>query len=265
MSALAIAEKDFQDGIRSRALLLAGGLFTGFIALVTYFILELSRSPSVHASGSEATALVSPVGIFVPILGTMLGYKAIVGERESGSLRFLLGLPHTRRDVVLGKLIGRSGVVAVAVLVGFAVAGIHFAALADSFSLAAYALVAGKMVVIGVVFVAIAIAFSAAARSATMATWGAVGLAMLFAFLWDSVLFVVNITTFDVKGGGPNWFYFLKRLNPRHAFKDASALGAAGGPTPFYLEPWFGIVILGVWLVVPLGLASLRFQRGDLA
>jgi ABC-type transport system involved in multi-copper enzyme maturation permease subunit len=30
------------------------------------------------------------------------------------------------------------------------------------------------------------------------------------------------------------------------------------------LDPWFGGVILGGWLVVPLGLAVFRFQRGDL-
>lgn len=271
MSTLTVAKKDFQDGIRSRSLLLVGGLFTEFMALLTYYIFELTRAPSMRASGSaEAVTLLTPVGILVPILGTMLGYKAIVGERESGSLKFLLGLPHTRRDIVVGKLIGRSGVVGVTILVGFAVAGIHFAVLAASFSLAAYALVAGKMVALGIVFVAIAIAFSTAARSATVATWGAVGLAILFSFLWDVVLFIVNISTFDVKGGGPDWFYLLKRLNPRHAFKAASALGrgsggVARGPAPFYLDPWFGIVILGGWLIVPLGLAYLRFERGDLA
>ncbi len=265
MSTLVIAKKDFQDGIRSRALFLIGGLFTEFMALLTYFIFELARSPSLRASGSiEAAALLNPVGILVPILGTMLGYNAIVGERESGSLKFLLGLPHTRRDVVLGKLIGRAAIVTVTVLVGFAVIGIHFAVLADSFSLAAYTLVAGKMVVIGVVFVAIGIAFSAAARSSTVATWGAVGTALLFAFLWDVVLFIVNMSTFDLSGGGPDWFYLLERLNPRHAFKAGGALGSASEPAPFYLDPWFGVVILGGWLVVPLGLAYLRFQRGDL-
>lgn len=76
----------------------------------------------------------------------MLGYRAIVGERESGSLKFLLGLPHTRRDVILGKLIGRVSTVTVAVLVGFAIVGVHLLVIAETFSVAAYALLDGGLI-----------------------------------------------------------------------------------------------------------------------
>lgn len=40
-------------------------------------------------------------------------YGAILHERNSGSIRFLLGLPNSRRDIVVGKFLGRSGTVAV--------------------------------------------------------------------------------------------------------------------------------------------------------
>lgn len=265
MSTLAVAKKDFQDGIRSRALFVVMGLFTMFTAVLTYFYIEYGATAG---GSSQATAVINSlrnsVSIFLPLLGTMLGYKAIVGERESGSLKFLLGLPHTRRDVVFGKFLGRASIVAVTVLVGIAIAGIILAARIGTIPITPYARFTGTMIMLGSVFVAVAIAFSAATRSPTVATWGAVGLVLLFAFLWDTVLLVVNSATFDVRGGGPNWFYLLKRLNPRHAFTGGSALGTGSDPVPFYLDPWFGVVIMGFWLIVPLGLATLRFEREDL-
>ncbi|WP_227774041.1 ABC transporter permease [Haladaptatus pallidirubidus] len=33
---------------------------------------------------------------------------------------------------------------------------------------------------------------------------------------------------------------------------------------PFYLEEWFMLVILGAWLVVPLTIGYLSFERADL-
>ncbi|UPM44820.1 ABC transporter permease [Halocatena salina] len=265
MSTLTIAKKDFRDGIRSRALFVVTGLFTMFTAVLTYFYIEYGATAD---GSSQATAVINslsdPVSIFLPLLGTMLGYKAVVGERESGSLKFLLGLPYTRRDVVFGKLLGCASIVAVTVLVGIIIAGIIIAVRVGTLPIAAYTRFTGTMIVLGIVFVAVAIAFSAVTSSTTVATWGAVGLVILFTFLWDTVLLVVKgFVVTDIDRSPPEWFFLFKRLNPRNAFD--AALGGASGPTPFYLELWFGIVIFGVWLVVPLGLAYLRFQREDLA
>lgn len=258
MSTLLVAKKDFQDALRSRTLLIVASLFTVFLAFYTYYKFTMV-SPGEPA---EVTELYRPVASVVAVVGTLLGYNAIVGERESGSLKFLLGQPHTRRDVVVGKFLGRAAVVVVTVLVAFAVVVAHYAVLADPSSFTNYARLGGKMVVLGVVFVAIAIAFSAAVRSATVATWGAIGLAILFAFVWDSVLAIIKTVMFT-SVNLPPWYYFIIRLNPKYAFVhiDATALETS----PFYLEAWFGGVILAGWFFLPLGLAYLQFDRGDLA
>lgn len=277
MSTLVIAKKEFEDSVRSRALILMATLFTVFLAFLVYYHLYLSsgaRLEEIRRSAPIVNKIVSQAAILIPVLGTLLGYKAVVGERESGSLKLLLSFPHSRREVILGKFLGRAATVVVTVLIGFAVVGVQFAVVSNLFSLTAYVLAAGKIVILGVVFVAIAIAFSTAMRSSMMATWGAIGLATVFVFLWDSVMVlldaIVRPPPTQVSGGviiepSPDWFYLIKRLNPRHAFKSATELGMTSEPTPFYLDPWFGGVILGVWLIVPLALASLRFQRSDLA
>jgi ABC-2 type transport system permease protein len=255
MSTLLVAKKEFQDAIRSRTLVIVAGLFTAFVAFYTYFTFAM-QTPGQPA---EVADLYLAVASVVSIVGTLLGYNTIVDERASGSLKYLLGAPHTRRDVVVGKFLGRAAIVAVTVLVGFAVVVAHYAVLAASPSFTAYARLGGKMVVLGVVFVAIAIAFSAAIRSTTVATWGAIGLAILFAFAWDTVLLIIEASVVPPRSPVPNWLALLKRLDPKYAFMNVS------GPAPFYLEPWFGVVILGGWIVVPLGLGYLRFERGDLA
>ncbi|RRJ31458.1 ABC transporter permease subunit [Halocatena pleomorpha] len=258
MSIQLVAKKEFQDAIRSRLLLLVASLFTAFLAFYTYykFAMVTPAEPAVVADLYRAVASV------VAVVGTLLGYNAIVGERESGSLKFLLAQPHTRRDVVIGKFLGRAAAVTVTVGIAFAVLSVHYAVLVEaSPSVIAYARFGGKILVLGVVFVAIAVAFSAAVRSTTVATWGAVWLAFLFAFVWDSVLAVIKTFLFTSQTLPP-WYYLVARFNPKFTLVhiDATALDT----TPFYLEAWFGGVILAGWLLVPLGVAYLRFQRGDL-
>lgn len=274
MSTLVIARKEFEDAIRSRALMVVTTLFAAVLAVLVYYQLYIARGArlsELRTAEAVVSWITTQMTILVPVLGTMLGYKAIVAERESGSLQLLVTLPHTRRDVVLGKFLGRSAVVVLAVFVGFAVVGVQFAASSELFSASAYAIAAVKTAIIGVVFVAIAMAFSTAMRTSMMAMWGAIGLALLFVFLWDSVLILVESFVERTPENSPvgpvselpDWYYLIKRLNPRHAFQDATGFGVE--PGAFYLEPWFAVVILGVWLVVPLGLAYLRFKRSDLA
>jgi ABC-2 type transport system permease protein len=284
MSTIAVAKKDFRDGIRSRSLIVLVILFTLLIVLSVYFFVEIIPSLSgQNTNGSESDfgifSLVTPTSILLPIVGVLIGYKAIVGERTSGSLKFLLGLPHTRRDVVFGKLLGRSGVVTVAVLIGFAVGGIALYSFTSAVPIAEFVMFTAVTILLGVTFVSIAIAFSSVTRSSALATAGAITLVLLFLFLWDVFLLLVNYAAeqlglVEPAAGFPTWYFFLSSLNPATSYGSAVvALTDAGigieqlsqlSNPPFYLQNWFGFVILSFWLVVPIGLAYIRFQRSDL-
>ncbi|MDZ7850465.1 MAG: ABC transporter permease subunit [Halodesulfurarchaeum sp.] len=67
--------------------------------------------------------------MLVPIMALIAGYLAIAGERESGSLKILLGLPPSRGEVLAGKFLGRAAVVGIGVAAGFAISGVVTAAL----------------------------------------------------------------------------------------------------------------------------------------
>jgi ABC-2 type transport system permease protein len=278
MSTIAVAKKDFQDGIRSRVLIGLTILFALFIAGAVYFLTNIQMASQANTSGSFALfSLVMPTYLLLPIVGVLIGYKAIVGERNSGSLKFLLGLPHTRRDVVFGKLLGRSGIVTVAILVGFAVGAIGLYAFTGSLAIVDFIIFTLVTVLLGVTFVSIAIAFSSATRSSSIATAGAITLVLLFLILWQVFLILVSyaanqLSLMDPSAGVPDWYLLLSRLNPTNAYTNAvSSVITSGAETapviqnqPFYLQGWFGFVILAFWVVVPIGLAYLRFQRTDL-
>lgn len=283
MSWTIIAKKDFRDAIRSRALWALTILFILFAAGFIYLswalqqFLQQAAQQTMAATGPTVgliSGLSGSAGFLVPLIGLLMGYKSIVGERESGSLKLLLSLPHSRRDVVIGKLVGRTGVVAIAIVIGFVAGGIVAFFLYNSFAVGAFISYILLTVVLGLVFVAIAVGFSAAMRSASRALYGTVGLFVLFVFVWG---FIPLLLRFVLSGfalpdvmSRPDWAAFLSLLNPTTAYGHASAAlfpalqRSISETVPFYLQDWFGFVILAAWIVVPLGLGYYRFNTTDL-
>lgn len=278
MSWVAVAKKDFRDAVRSRVLLGLTVLFVLFAAGYTYLFRNLPGLLGGQGENPSTVALItsmqSSASLLVPLIALVIGYKAIVGERESGSLKLLLGLPHTRRDIVFGKLLGRTAVVTVSVVVGFAAAGVVALTFYDSFAVVEFVVFTLMTIGFALVFVAIATGFSAAMRSASRALYGAFGLFILFQFVWGFIpliiRYVINGFSLPNVTQTPNWAVFLSTLNPQVAYSRAtSALlpdlaSASTTSAPFYLQNWFGFVILALWLLVPVALGYRRFKGTDL-
>jgi hypothetical protein len=64
-------------------------------------------------------SLVSLVIYLIPLIALLLGFDAIVGERERGSLDLLLSLPITRLELLLGKYLGLAAALTLSTLAGF--------------------------------------------------------------------------------------------------------------------------------------------------
>jgi ABC-2 type transport system permease protein len=223
MSTLAVAEKDFRDSVRSRALVALVVLFGIFAVGGTYLFAAVVPSDATGNVGPALNLLFSlsaPIAIFVPLIGIVTRYKAIVGERTSGTVKLLLSLPHTRRDVVLGKVVGRIGVLAVAIIIGFVAAGVVAFVFYDTFPATEYVLFTLATVLLGAVYLVFAVSLSASTGSRSVALWGALGFFIVFQFLWgilvNLVVFVANGLTypsdFSVLGGyfprasAPDWY-----------------------------------------------------------
>jgi ABC-2 type transport system permease protein len=191
MTLAAIAEKDFQDAVRSRGMIALVALFS---LLVSVFAYVFSPPGEQFATEFLLSVAVGPflVTTLVPLVGVVIGYNAVSGERESGSLKLLLSLPHSRADVVFGKVVGRGAALSLAVFAGFLLPAAVLLALSQlgyvqAFNVGSYLGYTVFAAVLGVVFVAIAVGFSAAAATQRQALIGGVAIYVLFVLLWGAV------------------------------------------------------------------------------
>lgn len=283
MSTLAIARKDFRDAIQSWLLIGVTALFVLILGGATF----IARAGSVlvgNASSDVSVLFLSgPVTVFVPLIGLMVGYKSIAGEREIGTLDLLLSFPYTRSEVVVGKLIGRTAIVSAAVFVGFLIAAGIALFLDLSLSIGNYILFVVFSFVLGFVFVSIGIALSAATRSSTRALGGAIVIFGLFFHfgpftLWllipTMIILLLNrYTPLDVplvleNLQLPEWLQYYAHLNPISAYSDILQLMISSSESQDFIAPdvpnAFGFVVLVLWIVVPLALGYYRFNTTDL-
>lgn len=273
MTWLVVAAKDVRDAVRSRAALVAAVALALVLAALTYGVGALARrEPEFLGDGTATTAdLVGAVGgqagwllgAVVAIVGLVLSNEAIAGERASGSIKILLGLPHARWHVVAGKLAGRATVAAAAVAVGTLVAAVVAVATYDAvaplplvgFGVATAALASS--------YVGIGVGISAAVATTRRATAGATAAFLFFVFGWDTSL-LPRALLFLVEGrllppDGPHWFDTATLLGP------GSAYGAVvDASSPLAHDAVLGIAVLTAWTVLPPALGYLRFRGADL-
>ncbi|MFB6164615.1 MAG: ABC transporter permease subunit [Haloarculaceae archaeon] len=276
MSWLVVAKKDFRDAARSKLLWVLTALFVLLVGGLAYVYSTTSLGTTPVSGGSGTIGFVvflaSSASLFVSIVALLVGYKAIAGERESGTMSFLLGLPHARWEVVVGKVLGRSAVLGTALLIAFVVAAVLLVALGTAFSALEYVLFVLLTLVFAAAFVAIAVALSSVTGESSRAAAVAIGF-WLADRIWSTamlaVLFVVNGFTLPAPPF-PEWYWALSGLGPSAAYSNALAYflphdltrqlhQQVGG-----LPAWYGLVVIVLWGAVPLVLGVARFRRLDL-
>ncbi|MFC4247124.1 ABC transporter permease subunit [Natribaculum luteum] len=287
-SVRAIAKKDFQDAARSKVLWLLTLLFVAFLGGMAFLFVWLddlfARQPAAQ-QGAEIAAidliffLQTPVALLIPLIGLLVGYKALAGEVDSGSAKILFSLPHSRLDAIVGKFIGRTLVLWTSFFAGLLVAVVVVVALYDEFNIGHILVFTLLSLLFGAVYVGLGVAISALTKSTTKAAAAVVGVFFFFSFVFDRFRDVVYyllegqvIPAFGTRP--PNWYLFYPRLSPGGSYGAALAglLPEVNplqnlfpqGEIPFYFSKWVAVVILILWIVVPLGLSYLRFEQLDL-
>jgi ABC-2 type transport system permease protein len=299
-SVRAIAKKDFQDAVRSWLFLFLSMFFFSILVIPTVLLWYLGGDlPTADATTGGLIGTVHNVTrLVIPVIALVLGWKAIAGERESGSLKVLLSLPHSRTDVLLGKLVGRSAVLSVSLVAGFVLAAAFVALLFGGFDVGDYLGLLAVSVLYGIAYTSIAVALSSLTRSTTFAGAFAFGVFVLFYIVWETVIAMIDmLVQLDYLPGveytitGPEGqemaaerphdvAFLFHSFDPGVAYQNVlsfvtsiaeadpqvvqSMEEAFGGSVPFYLQDWFAIVVLLFWIVVPMAIAIYRFNRVDL-
>lgn len=267
MSVGTIARKDIADAGRSKALWAVTSVVVLFTAGITGLV-----GATGEQSALEVLSIAFQLGVVaLPIVALFLAKGAITGERESGSLRMLLSLPPSRRDVLVGKFIGRTALMVLAALVGGVATGVVVVTLLGG-GLELLVPFIGFLGLMGIAFVAIGIGISAGSSTDGRATAFTVGAYMILVAMWNLIhgAIMAGASRFGLieAGSQPAWGQLLGLLPPNRAA--VSAFGAAvDGGNIFAADPfasvWFPTLVLLTWLVVPVVVGYLRFRDADIA
>lgn len=287
MNTFEIARKDFHEAIRSRLLWVLTVLFVVVMAVSVYLpemVFDGTVDPAQALSFMDGPGTV----LLIPVVAIVLGYGSIVGERETGSIRFLLGLPNSRREILRGKFLGRTAVLTVPLLLGFLAGGVVTVAVYGVPPLSIYLPFVLLALLLGAAFVAFAVGVSASSSTQTRAISVVLLVFLLTQSLWNFLVSGLHYAFRGTMPGGelPNRYELVSRLNPIEAYSavgdrffaetERIVLGGGGASTQssaateqvadvLYLEWWTGIVVLVLWIGIPLGFGYLRFRAADLS
>lgn len=271
-----IVREDARRALQSR-------LVWGAIVLLAVMFLPstgTSATPEVHPISEYLLLVPLDLMTFSLVVVAAVGYGAVVNERVSGTVRFVLGLPATRRDLVLGKLLSRVGIVIAALVVILVIANTLVFRGYGSPHLLPFWVMGTWMLVYVAVWSAVTIGYSAAFDS-PFGTLGALVVThVIFSFnfgVWSVVirpLFALLFTgslnppSYDTLSTAPLWLRATERLNPLVNFWNAMRWSiefvGPGSPTGGPLPHVLGTVIFLSFGIFPLMYGLRRFERTEL-
>lgn len=118
-----IMNKELRDAFESRWLLSFAATFA-LLALVLSFVQGSSGDAGSQGFNRTTAGLINLCLLLVPLLALVLGAAAISAERERGTLATLLAQPISPVEIFLGKYVGLTIAVWLAIALGFGGAGL---------------------------------------------------------------------------------------------------------------------------------------------
>lgn len=273
MAMLTIAAQALRDGLRDRWVI-AATLLLAALALALAF---MGSAPAGTLKASSLSLLVvslASLSIFlIPLIALLLSYDAIVGEAERGTMLLLLSYPVRRWQLLLGKLLGHTGVLSFATIVGYGAAGLVVVGLGDPTNGAAdwlaFAVLIATSVALGAVFLGLGYLVSVVVRERGTAAGLAIAVWLVFVVLYDMGLLGL-LAVADVR---VELFNLLLLLNPADAYRLFNLTGfgdvrlLSGLAEVSARAGFHGAALIGAllgWLIVPIAVAGVVFGRREL-
>ncbi|MBB2485924.1 ABC transporter permease [Mitsuaria sp. WAJ17] len=265
-----LAGKEFRDRLRNRWVLAVALVFTAFSLAITYFGSAAQGVVGPRSIELTIASLVSLVIYLIPLIALLLGFDAIVGERERGSLDLLLAHPLTRLELLLGKYLGLAAALSLSTLIGFALVGVLLWQRFGQAGLYHYSGFVLSSVLLGLAFLSLALLISVLARDRTRASGLAISLWFVLVLVFDLALMGLLVASQGQLGGlGGEALAYALLLNPADLFRilnvfaldDVRRLyGLAAVVPPSLGQPWLLASAMLGWILAPLALASWRFK-----
>lgn len=262
-----IASKELRDRLRNRWVLAVAIIFALFALAIAYFGAAQQGEVGFHGVDATVASLVSLVIYLVPLIALILGYDAIVGERERGSLELLQSMPITRAEILLGKYLGLAGALAGATVVGFGAGLLPLSAeltVRDGYHYVGFVFTA---VLMGMAFLSVSVLLSVIASDRVRASGAAIGLWFFYVLIFDLLLMGALVMSQGKLSSA--LFGAILMLNPADVFRLLNIFSSEQVQTMYGLStvmpgaltnPWVLLAIMLAWIAVPFLVAIRRFK-----
>ncbi|MCL4498090.1 MAG: ABC transporter permease [Deltaproteobacteria bacterium] len=192
---LAISKKEFINRIKNISLF----ILIFILAILSFAISYFGTSPfgltGYHGTSVTIASLMSLSIYLIPLISFILGYDSITGEEEDGTMPLLLSSSASRSEIYLGKFIGLTIVISIAVFVGYGISGVIILLKESISHITGYFTFVFSSVLLGISFLSIALLISSFTRSRTASITISVFLWFFYIFIYDLLLIGILVAT----------------------------------------------------------------------
>lgn len=264
----ALAQREIRDALRNRWFVAYAGAFVALSVALALLVLTSAGYGGVSGFGRTAAGLINLMLFLAPLMGLTLGAQALAGERERGTLNYLLAQPIGPGTVFFGKFLGLALALAAAIAAGFGLSML-IVARAGSQGSGSFAALTGITVLLAWASLSLGYLISSHSRR----TAAAFGIAIV---TWLVLALVGNLGlmgTAIVMHVSPGVLLAAALLNPLESYRilaiyllrgSLELLGPAGLAAQASFGRWTGLALGAVllcWLVAPLALAYRALSR----
>jgi len=214
-----LCAREVRSSVRHRWSIIGAIAFAVLAVAVAHLGMSGASEWGISAFDRTSAALLNLVLLFVPLLALPLGAQSFSGEKEDGTLSYLVAQPLTRSEVFTGKLCGLFAAMTLSLLLGFGCAAV-FLGLRGGVSIQAFVTMAAGAWLLGLVSTAIGVLVSILAGSRSRALAAAVGVWLVLVFLCDFGVLALAAT----QAMGANALFSISLVNPLQSTKMLSAL-----------------------------------------
>jgi len=267
----AIAQRELREALRNKWLWFYALAFAGLALALSRAGLAAAGYNGLGGFGRTTASLINALLLFVPLMGLSVGANALAGDRERGTLLYLLAQPVSRGEVFCGKALGGALALAAALSLGFGLAGLALAA-GSGGEVGAYLSLALYTALLALVSLGLGFVLSALTRRSATAQGAALLAWLALVFFADLGLAGATLALRPAPAGLLTWLL----ASPLQVFKlgaiyslraTLDSLGAVGQYAVYRFGPSLPLLLLAAlagWCLASFSLAFALFgRRGD--
>ena len=266
-----ISRRELHEALRNKWL----WFYAAGFAVLAFALAQAGVASSGYAGlggfGRTAASLINAILLFAPLIGLSVGATTLAGERERGTLLYLLAQPVSRGEVYWGKVCGAAIAVIGALSLGFGIAGLAMAS-GGGGNASAYLALAGHTFLLALASLGVGFLISTLTRKSATAMGAALLVWLALVFVGD--LGLMGITT--ALRPAPDVLLGALLVNPLQIFKlgaiyslraTLDTLGPAGQFAMYRFGAALPLLLVGLlvaWIGISFGTAFALFsRRGD--